>query len=74
MRNPQAQALSEMEGYWPTLRSLAISGRIVGPQIHDARIAALCQHHGIDELWTADRDFSRFGDLVTRNPLLSESD
>ena len=25
--------------------------------------------HGVTEFWTADRDFSRFPDLVARNPL-----
>ena len=33
------------------------------------RIAALCATHGVHELWTADRDFSRFADLRTTNPL-----
>jgi predicted nucleic acid-binding protein len=43
---------------------------VVGPRIHDARIAALCIQHGVDEIWTADRDFSRFPGIKTRNPLL----
>jgi predicted nucleic acid-binding protein len=36
--------------------------------VHDARIAALCLHHGIDELLTADRDFGR--SPLPRNPLV----
>ena len=36
--------------------------------LHDARIADLCLHHGVSELWTADRDFSLFPKLKTRNP------
>jgi predicted nucleic acid-binding protein len=44
--------------------------RVVGPKVHDARIAALCVQHAITELWTADRDFSRFAGLSTRNPLM----
>ncbi len=43
----------------------------MGPMMHDARIAALCIDHGIRELWTVDRDFSRFSMLKTRNPLVS---
>jgi hypothetical protein len=45
-------------------------GRVAGPAVHDARIAALCLHHGVDELWTADRDFARFAPLRTRHPLV----
>jgi toxin-antitoxin system PIN domain toxin len=62
--------LSEMEGYWPELRTLLESGRVTGPLVHDARVAALCRLHGVRELWTADRDFSRFPGLAVRNPLV----
>ena len=62
--------LREGPGYWETLRELVGASKVAGPMIHDARIAALCLHHGVVELWTADRDFSRFPQLRTRNPLL----
>jgi predicted nucleic acid-binding protein len=40
--------------------------------VHDARIAAICLDHGVSELWTADRDFSKFPKLRTRNPLTEQ--
>lgn len=46
--------------------------RVAGPAVHDARIAALCLHHRVRELWTADRDFGRFAGLEIRNPLVAE--
>jgi toxin-antitoxin system PIN domain toxin len=67
---PNVRMLSEVDGYWSVLSELVIAGRIVGPQVHDARIAALCIHHGVDQLWSADRDFSRFPSLRVRNPLI----
>jgi toxin-antitoxin system PIN domain toxin len=70
LESPSLIMLAETEGHWPVLRSLLQGGKIVGPQVHDARVAALCQLHGISELWTADRDFSRFPDLTKRNPLI----
>ena len=63
--------LSEGPGYWEGLRNLLENGRVVGPQVHDARIAALCSQHGVSELWTADRDFNRFQVVPTLNPLVS---
>ena len=54
---------------WATLRAALEGGRIVGPRVHDARIAAICQEHRVNPLYTADRDFSRFPALKTRNPL-----
>lgn len=69
LESPGLQLLHESPGYWEELKGLASRGQISGPRVHDARIAALCLHHGITELWTADRDFSRFPDLNTVNPL-----
>jgi uncharacterized protein len=70
LESPSATAVSEGETYWNELSSLLRAGKIAGPGVHDARIAALCLSHGVRELWSADRDFSRFPRLRTRNPLL----
>jgi toxin-antitoxin system PIN domain toxin len=64
------QWLSESPGYFEMLRKVAEPVKVQGGRIHDARIAALCLHHGVSELWTADRDFSMFPRLRTRNPLV----
>jgi uncharacterized protein len=71
LSSPQLHLLSEGPGYFEKLRALAEAARVRGPRIHDARIAALCLHHGVAELWTADRDFSFFPQLATRNPLVA---
>lgn len=68
--SPSLVLLAESPGYWDRFAALCRDGRVVGPQVHDARIAALCLHHGVDELWTADRDFTRFPALKVRNPLV----
>jgi uncharacterized protein len=68
---PGLTLLSEVDGYWPELRAALENGRVRGPQVHDARLAALCLLHGVQELWTADRDFSRFPELIVRNPLIA---
>ena len=71
LESPRLVLLSESEDYWLQLRSVLETGRVSGPQVHDARIAALCQQHGISELWTADRDFGRFPGLKISNPLVA---
>lgn len=70
LESPSVVLLSEDGSYWSTLRDLVQAAKIVGPRIHDARIAALCLRHGIQELWNADRDFGRFPALRVRNPLV----
>jgi toxin-antitoxin system PIN domain toxin len=69
---PTLTLLAESTTYWPTLRALLAAGRVAGPRVHDARIAALCRDHGVRELWSADRDFSRFVGLTVVNPLMRD--
>lgn len=70
MESPSLVLLSESGAHWATLRQMLVGGRIAGPQVHDARVAALCRQHGVRELWSADRDFSRFGGINLVNPLI----
>jgi hypothetical protein len=70
LESPVVTTLAESPGYWERLRDQLKSGAVAGARVHDARIAALCLHHGVRELWTADRDFSRFPRLAVRNPLV----
>lgn len=69
LESPTVTLLGESPSYWIALRDLALRGKVAGAMVHDARIAALCINHGVAELWSADRDFSRFAGLTVRNPL-----
>ena len=71
-RSPVATLLAESNSHWETLKRELSAGRVLGPMVHDAKVAALCLTHGVTEFWTADRDFSRFPSLPVRNPLLRE--
>ncbi len=72
LASPSLELLSETSTMlaWETFRDLLATSRVVGPAVHDARIASICLQHGVEELWTADRDFSRFPRLKLRNPLI----
>ncbi len=71
METPTLVLLGESVGYWDQLRAAVLESKVAGPRVHDARVAALCLHHGVDELWSADRDFGRFAGLKVTNPLVS---
>ena len=73
MESPSLSLLAEGPGYWTSLRAYLRGGRVSGPRVHDARVAALCAHHGVTELWSADRDFSRFPGVRAHNPLVEKS-
>jgi toxin-antitoxin system PIN domain toxin len=71
LESPTLVLLAEADGYWSELAVTLKAGRITGPQVHDARVASLCRQHGVSALWTADRDFSRFPNIETHNPLIA---
>jgi toxin-antitoxin system PIN domain toxin len=71
LQSPSLVLTGESLAYWPVFREMAAKSRIEGPLVHDARLAAICMEQGVEELWTADRDFSRFPKLKVRNPLIS---
>jgi toxin-antitoxin system PIN domain toxin len=73
LESPTLMLLAESAVHWPALRKMIADGRIIGAQVHDARVAALCRQHGVRELWSADRDFSRFSGLAVVNPLIAKA-
>ncbi len=70
LASPSLVLLGEARDHLSRLEAVLLAGKVTGPRVHDARIAALCQGHGVEEIWTADRDFGRFGSLRARNPLV----
>ena len=69
LASPVVELIAEIHDHWPVLKSQLINARVAGPIVHDAKVASVCLAHGVTELWTADRDFSRFPELPVRNPL-----
>ena len=71
--SPSVSLLTESEDFLALLESFVRRPRVRGPIVHDARVAAICVAHAVDVLLTADRDFSLFPELPTRNPLPATS-
>ena len=67
LSSPSLVLLGEGPAHFSHLRRLA-SGNVRGNLVHDAHIAALAVEHGVTEILTLDRDFSRFPGLRCRNP------
>jgi hypothetical protein len=57
---PTLILLSETPHHAEILDMVIRRSGVTGNLIHDAHIAALCFEHGVSELVTGDRDFSRF--------------
>ena len=71
LESPALVLLGEGPAHLGHLRRTVLGGRASGNLAHDAHIAALLREHGVEELWTADRDFARFAGLRVRDPFAS---
>jgi uncharacterized protein len=63
-----ARLLMPTDRHLAVLRQLADTAQASGGQFHDARIVAICLENGITTLWTADRDFSSYPQLLCQSP------
>jgi toxin-antitoxin system PIN domain toxin len=70
MESPGLRLLNESKDYWAQLKDVLTTIKAAGPIVHDARVQAICLAHGVREIWTADRDFSRFKNIHAKNPLI----
>jgi toxin-antitoxin system PIN domain toxin len=66
--SPGCLLIGETEDFFDFLETFVRRPRVIGPVVHDARIAAICVAHGVEALLTRDRDFSLFPELTQRNP------
>lgn len=71
--SPSLTVLGEPADYWGALAAAVTAAHATGPLVYDARIATICQLHGVRELWTADHDFSRFPGIAVWNPLVADA-
>ena len=69
LSHPSATLLSPGARHWSILGELIVTAQCRGPLVSDAVLAALALEHGAT-LCTTDRDFSRFANLRTLDPLL----
>ena len=70
LASPSLVLISETARHGEIMTTLVEASGASGNLVHDANIAALCIEHGVSELITGDRDFSRFPQLRTFNPFV----
>ncbi|MGH7311799.1 MAG: TA system VapC family ribonuclease toxin [Candidatus Rokuibacteriota bacterium] len=68
LASPSLVLLSETPRHTDVMAGVLNASGVAGNLVHDAHIAALCLEHGVSELLTGDRDFSRFPGLRVGHP------
>jgi uncharacterized protein len=60
LESPSAVILNPAENFWPILAEIAKIADAKGNILYDAKIMAVGREHGVREILSEDRDFSRF--------------
>jgi toxin-antitoxin system PIN domain toxin len=68
LASPSLFLLAETRRHTSVLDQVLRQAGATGNLLHDAHIVALCLEHGVSEIITGDRDFSRFAGLKILNP------
>jgi predicted nucleic acid-binding protein len=62
--------LAEPPTIYPLWRQLVVNSAVLGKQVHDARLVALMQSHGISHILTLNgADFARYPGIVPIDPV-----
>jgi len=67
---PLVRVLSEEEGFLDVYREVTGSFTVRGNFVPDAHLASILHQHGVQKIYTGDRDFVKFDFLDVRDPFV----
>ncbi len=67
---PHVRVLSEEEGFLDVYREVTGSFPVRGNLVPDAHLASILHQHGVQKIYTGDRDFVKFDFLDVQNPFI----
>lgn len=65
---PHVRVAGEGDDFWAVFRETADPVQPTGNLVPDAHLAALMRQYGVRDIWTNDRDFRKFDNIVTHDP------
>lgn len=65
---PTVRVVAETEEFWNVYRDVTGSLTVRGNLVPDAHLTALLRLHGVDRIYTNDRDFRKFDGIRSVNP------
>ena len=70
LKLPRVKVLSEEEGFLDVYREVTGSFPVRGNMVPDAHLASILHQHGVQKIYTGDRDFVKFDFLDVRDPFI----
>jgi len=68
LAQPHVRTPGEAPGFWAVYEQLTADDPVRGKLVPDAHLVALMRQHGVESIWTSDRDFRRFPGIRTHDP------
>lgn len=68
LSQPHIRAVGEEPDFWSVFQGLTEDDPVRGNLVPDAHLVALMRQHGVNTIWTSDRDFRRFPGLHVKDP------
>ncbi len=66
---PHVRILVEEDGFWSHYRAVAVEVSPRGNLVPDVHLAALLRQHGVNVIYTHDRDYRKFDFLKVVDPI-----
>ena len=66
LESPSLRVLTPGDRFPKLLLETVAGARVTGNLVFDAQIVAVCREHGVETLWSSDRDFARFAGIKAR--------
>lgn len=68
LTRPHVRSPGEQPQFWPVFRETLATDIVRGNLVSDAHLVALMRQHGVETIWTSDRDFRRFDGIRPLDP------
>lgn len=68
LKLPRVKVLAEEEGFLDVYRQVTGSFPVRGNLVPDAHLASILHQHGVERIYTGDRDFLKFSFLNVQDP------
>jgi len=65
---PHVRSPGEDEGFWGLYQLVASEVVVRGNLVSDAHLVTLMRQHGVETIWTHDKDFKKFSNITVRDP------
>lgn len=74
LERPHVRVAGELEGFWDSYRRITAGVAPRGNLVPDAHLVTLMHQHGVERIWSRDRDLRKFDGVTVADPFTARYD